>query len=52
MDGGGTLERVHIVGNTVTVKTTDGLASATNGLAVYDNFEDVEPGPGDGRATA
>lgn len=43
MDGGGTLDRVHIVGNAATIKTTDGLASASNGLAVYDDFNESSP---------
>jgi len=43
LGGGGTLKRVHILGNTVTVKTSEGLASATNGLATYDNFEESSP---------
>jgi hypothetical protein len=43
LGGGGALKRVQILGNTVTVKTSEGLASATNGLATYDNFEESSP---------
>jgi hypothetical protein len=43
VDGGGLFERVHIVGNPVNVRTTDGLASANSGLAVYDDFEESSP---------
>jgi hypothetical protein len=43
LDGGGTLKRVHILGNPVNVKTSEGLASANSGLAVYDNFEGSSP---------
>ena len=43
LDGGGTLKRVHILGNPVNVKTSEGLASANSGLATYDNFEESSP---------
>jgi hypothetical protein len=43
LDGGGTLKRVHILGNPVSVKTSEGLASASSGLATYDNFEESSP---------
>ena len=43
LDGGGTLKRVHILGNPVTVRTSDGLASASSGLAIYDNFDESSP---------
>src|SRR4029079_2250278 len=43
LDGGGSLKRVHLLGNTVNVRTSEGLASANNGLATYDNFEAPSP---------